>query len=756
MADRPLRIADTPIAPADRLAPATEGARLKRLGIAALGLLAILAVAALFRLPALDRVPPGFQFDEAYNAIDAWRVVGGARDMFFPANGGREPMLSYWQALFLAAWGPNVAALRLASAVVGLLTLAVVCAAFARVFATRRDALRLGLLSAGVMAVTYWHVHFSRYSIRAILVPLAMVLVFWLYFEGTGARAPRVLPLFGAGIALAGSIYAHPTGRLLPFTLAAYTLWLVWADRRRWVGYLLSLGIVGVASFILFLPLGLYFLEHRFLFFGHPSDVAVGAGSGENAAQGPLGQVLAVLGMFFIHGDNSQFHNLPGRPAFDPLMAVFFVLGVALLAWAGTRARGLARGPYVLVLLWLIVALLPTLLSDGAPNFSRAIGALPVLALAVAAGLSGAMDWILNPHPPTPSPTRGEGGQEAAALGGRPASGSLSLWERAGVRVLKPAVGPKTLTQPLPEGEGKTENWRRLAAYALPIVVLAVSGVWTARDYFVVWAGQPSLYYAYDIDKQDVARQVIAWQGTTDHVYLAPLWASQSTIAFLTRDNSPTGIEFDRGTVVPAADGTDAVYAYGPDQERRYRRLTAWLNDAADKATVAGQQNQPLLTVVRLPSAARPTIGANGVTWGAVRPTTPLDARWSEGPQLLGYSYDTLTQPGDTIRMPLFWRAPAPVDTDLTLFAHLVDANGKTVLQDDHTPLNTSYPTSRWGPDEVIIDLAQFSLPDNLPLGQYRLQLGWYDLATGERRMLAGGSANEFTAATFTVEAKKK
>jgi hypothetical protein len=199
-----------------------------------LGLTAILVLAALLRLPALDRIPPGFQFDEAYNAIDAWRVVQGSRDLFFPANGGREPLLSYWQAIWLALFGPDLAALRLGSALIGLLTLVAVALALPRLLAIRPDAARLGLLAAGVLAVTYWHVHFSRYSIRAILVPLGMTLVFVAFYQGT--RPLHIKPLLLAGVALAASVYAHPTGRLLPLALAVYiacavkrpAIFLVW------------------------------------------------------------------------------------------------------------------------------------------------------------------------------------------------------------------------------------------------------------------------------------------------------------------------------------------------------------------------------------------------------------------------------------------------------------------------------------------------------------------------------------------------
>ena len=563
-----------------------------------LALIGILAVAAALRLPALDRIPPGFQFDEAYNAIDAWRVTQGARDLFFPANGGREPLLSYWQALFFSAFGPTLPSLRLGSAVAGLISLAIVAGAVARLFAHRRDAAWLGLLTAAVMAVSYWHLHFSRYSIRAIFVPLFMTVVFWAYFAGTGPRAPRVIPLFAAGAAMAGAVYAHPTGRLIPFALAAYTLWLVLVDRRHAWGYLLSLGLTAAVSFALFLPLGYYFLDHQWLFWGHPSDVSIFDPSvhGGSVSQALIAQALDVLGMFFVRGDGSNFHNLPGRPVFDPLMAVFFVIGLGAAVVAFVRARRLDRSPYVLVALWGALGLAPTLLSDAAPNFSRAIGALPVLCLLAALGLLTATEWLVQ------------------AIVDKP---------------------------PLPEGEGTRANPRaaRWLAVSVPLLVLAVSGVWTARDYFQVWASQPGNYYSYDADKEDAARLIQGWTAA-DHVYLMPLWATQSTIAFLTRDNPPASIEMSRGLILPAADGKDAVYVFPAGQERRSRLLISWLGDAAQRDMPLDRQGNGLLIVYRLPNAARPQFVGDRIVWGTLRPEHERDDRFVDGPRLVGWQGD--------------------------------------------------------------------------------------------------------------------
>ena len=63
---------------------------------------------------------------------------------------------------------------------------------------------RLGLLAAAFLAVSYWHVHFSRYGIRAILAPLwsaAAVLAWWRSVVPASARLGAGSP-FSLSIAL--------------------------------------------------------------------------------------------------------------------------------------------------------------------------------------------------------------------------------------------------------------------------------------------------------------------------------------------------------------------------------------------------------------------------------------------------------------------------------------------------------------------------------------------------------------------------
>lgn len=89
---------------------------------------------------------------------------------------------------------------------------------------------------------------------------------------------------------------------------------------------------------------------------------------------------------------------------------------------------------------------------------------------------------------------------------------------------------------------------------------------------------------------------------------------------------------------------------------------------------------------------------------------------------------------GQTNSLTLRWVAATPVSVDYQVFVHLRNVStGEPVAQADGQPLDGWYPTSWWGPGEVIVDEREFAVPVGLPAGPYELYAGFYDLQSGER-----------------------
>ncbi len=100
-------------------------------------------VAAALRLSGVGEAPPGLYHDEAYYGLDALDVLRGQFQVYFPANNGREPLFIYLAAGAIGLLGRSSLALRLASAFVGMLTVAATAAAGRALFSRR-----VGLLAA--------------------------------------------------------------------------------------------------------------------------------------------------------------------------------------------------------------------------------------------------------------------------------------------------------------------------------------------------------------------------------------------------------------------------------------------------------------------------------------------------------------------------------------------------------------------------------------------------------------------------------
>lgn len=111
---------------------------------------------------------------------------------------------------------------------------------------------------------------------------------------------------------------------------------------------------------------------------------------------------------------------------------------------------------------------------------------------------------------------------------------------------------------------------------------------------------------------------------------------------------------------------------------------------------------------------------------------------------LLGYnlSQSAIDAEG-TIRLSLYWQATAKMGKDYTVFTHLLDVENRIWAQKDNQPRGGAYPTSIWEVGEIVRDEYLLVLRPGAPGGKYRLEIGLYDLDTGERLPLLdeGGQA---------------
>lgn len=117
------------------------------------------------------------------------------------------------------------------------------------------------------------------------------------------------------------------------------------------------------------------------------------------------------------------------------------------------------------------------------------------------------------------------------------------------------------------------------------------------------------------------------------------------------------------------------------------------------------------------------------------RPNRPwIDRTWERKIRLLGFvARPTNPRPGDVLKVKLFWQGLAEMDIDYTVFAHLIDEEGKLVAQSDSQPRNGERPTTAWRYEEVVPETREVTLPGTLQPGRYTLCVGFYNLQTMQR-----------------------
>jgi hypothetical protein len=118
---------------------------------------------------------------------------------------------------------------------------------------------------------------------------------------------------------------------------------------------------------------------------------------------------------------------------------------------------------------------------------------------------------------------------------------------------------------------------------------------------------------------------------------------------------------------------------------------------------------------------------------------TPVGAEFGGQMRLLGTD---LSQTADALTLTLHWQTAQPMTVDYKVFVHLFDPATEAIpVQDDAMPLRNSYPTRWWAAGEVVSDPIRLSL-SGVPAGEYRLAVGVYDPATGDRLAAVDGQGS--------------
>lgn len=337
---------------------------------ALLFMLFCLMTAATLRLSDLPQVPAGVHYDEAANGILAAEIgLKGERPLFITSYTGKEVLFFYLAGGLMYLLGDSVFTLRLAAALVGIVTVAAVYWLGLELFRDRRVA----LVAAALLAISFWHLLFSHLGFRAITQPLLQTLTAATLLRGIRLEQRKWLLL--SGIFLGLTAYTYLAARLFPVLLLVASLPLLLG--RDWRKRSLQLLLVGGVALIVLAPLLGFFLANPDAFWVRIAQVA------PDEAVLSLGEsFLRSLEMFFLVGDPYIRLNLPERPLFGWFWGGLMLVGWLMLLW---RWRALQadwqRASVLLLLLAPLIMLLPTALAvhEIVPSNLRAIGLIPFI-----------------------------------------------------------------------------------------------------------------------------------------------------------------------------------------------------------------------------------------------------------------------------------------------------------------------------------------------------------------------------------------
>ncbi len=637
-------------------------------------LVAVTLLAAFLRLHRIDTLPPAAGFDQAAYAMEALDILDGARPVFFETRHGREAMFSYLVALCSLAIGDLARSVYVTSAIAGILTVPATYLAAQEMLADEEGALGKygGLLAALFIALSHWHLSWSRLGMRVVLVPLFCALTMWLLWRGF--RTGRRWAFAGAGVFLGLGMYTYPAFRAFPLVVVLAFVFRAWS-RRSIRTNLRRLFLVTVVALVVFAPLGIHFATHptSLTRIVKATIVTDNANDWQTNARLLLNQVVKVPLALFVGGDVDPRVVLSDGPALNTFLALSLFRGV-LVGLA--RAR---QSPYPTLLCWLAIMSLPAALATDGAVSKRAYGVTPAVAILVAVGCLVVWDALRRP------------------------------FERLGV------------------------DWARRLNATITLLIAAgfvYTGVQTYVNYFGIWGSDPDLFIHFEAGTAAIGTYVGELAAEED-VYLSPTPADHPSVELYSEQH--TDVKTYHGKycmVVPVEAKEDVTYVVVPNEDKNsLQLLTEVLPQGEVSAAGPLYLGEPYYLSYHVSTGATAQIDPRyrgDENWDGKVQFLGYDLEagvYAPGDTIHLTLYLEATSEMDT-RYTVFTHLLGPYNEA---------TGGPLWAQDDSEPCRGIYPTDDWGVGEVMIDRYTLHIPPEAPAGAYQIEVGFYNWQTMDR-----------------------
>lgn len=713
-----------------------------------------------YRTFRLSEVPNGLTWDEGAEAQGAAAVLQGHLPLLSAGPAGQpaavtaqqihaytEPLLTYLQAGALEMLGWSPFAVRLPTAFLSTLALAATYLTARRLFGWR-----VAWLATLLQALALWQIVMSRMAIRpATLMLFSALTLYWMVRwlrDGGGSRSAAA-----CGFCAALGTYAYTSGRFLIVAVALCWLGAVLTTsvkRRLARQGAVSISIAGMT----FAPLGIYFLRNPDTFSKRAGELSV-----FNSAYGPwllnwLHSLKATVLMFSFEGEPGWDKNIAHLPMFNPIVSALFVAGLLL------AVIRLTRPAYATALVWLVVMAVPlTLTIKDLPDWGRVSGIAPAVFLFPALAATEAWKhwrgtvWLLA---------------SAVLLAGVTYYQYFAVWEHSTVKAesFRPEVlqaGQAAIARLLGPNApalvyyGAPDQYDAVAGFlalGLGIEHPALASRLVYYDASLTQVLPPAGSEGFVLSRGPAALTSLPTPTHMDHQ------AFEDAFVFLGYDLPQQAAPGDTVTLLaqwqPTRTGGSAVTLFAHLVNYDGQHMLEGLDqDGFPSSAWHGAETVQSSFPLTVPMAALP--GAYWLEFGAYAPdgrrlhTTEGQDRLRLGPIVIASPSAAAAQPvaklgeevdvlparlavnGGELQIDLPFLPSRSLDTDYSIFVHVLDREGHLVAQSDGPPMGGAWPSRYWLPNMLVKETRRVSLPPSLPAGHYQVDAGLYRLDTGQR-----------------------